>query len=271
MRNSHLRLAITGASGRMGRQLIRAVQQSENVVLGAALLRPGSTLMGLDSGEVAGIGRINIPLSDNLDQVIDDFDVLIDFTCPSSTLTYLDHCVEKRKSIVIGTTGFNDDNKQIIFDMAEHIGIVFSANFSVGGNLVLKLLEQAAQVMGDSSDIEIFEIHHRHKVDAPSGTALTMGKTIAAVLGLDLKDCAVYAREGYTGVRHAKSIGFASLRGGDIIGDHSAIFFDIGERVEITHKVSSRMTFASGAVLAASWLYKRKKGLFNMRDVLNIN
>jgi 4-hydroxy-tetrahydrodipicolinate reductase len=265
MSDSQIRIAIAGAGGRMGRQLIQAVQQAEGVVLGAALSRPGSSLIGVDAGELAGIGALGVKVSDSLDNVASEFDILIDFTRPESTLGYLEFCVAHHKAMVIGTTGFDDAGKQAIRDAAQHIGIVFAANFSVGVNLVLKLLEKAAQVMGDYTDIEIVEAHHRHKVDAPSGTALAMGEAIAGALGRDLKSCAVYAREGHTGERDPKSIGFA------IVGEHTAMFADIGERVEITHKASSRMTFASGAVRAASWLHNRDKGLFDMRDVLSLD
>ncbi|MGK2698336.1 4-hydroxy-tetrahydrodipicolinate reductase [Serratia surfactantfaciens] len=270
MKDSQIRIAIAGAGGRMGRQLIQAVQQAESVVLGAALSRPGSSLIGVDAGELAGIGALGVKVSDSLEKVASEFDILIDFTRPESTRSYLDFCVAHHKAMVIGTTGFDDAGKQAIRDAAQHIGIVFAANFSVGVNLVLKLLEKAAQVMGDYTDIEIVEAHHRHKVDAPSGTALAMGEAIAGALGRDLKSCAVYAREGHTGERDPKSIGFATIRAGDIVGEHTAMFADIGERVEITHKASSRMTFASGAVRAAVWLYNRDKGLFDMRDVLNL-
>lgn len=271
MTDSYIRIAIAGAGGRMGRQLIQAVQQAEGVVLGAALSRPGSSLIGVDAGELAGIGAVGVAVSDSLHKVANDFDILIDFTRPEGTLEYLDCCVALRRAMVIGTTGFDDAGKQAIRQAAQHIGIVFAANFSVGVNLVLKLLEKAAQVMGDYTDIEIVEAHHRHKVDAPSGTALAMGEAIAGALGRNLKDCAVCAREGDTGERDAKSIGFATIRAGDIVGEHTAMFADIGERVEITHKASSRMTFASGAVRAASWLYSHEKGLFDMRDVLDLD
>ncbi|VAX76476.1 4-hydroxy-tetrahydrodipicolinate reductase [Serratia symbiotica] len=270
MTNLHIRMAVAGATGRMGRKLIRAQQKAEGVVLGAALLRSGSSMVGVDAGELAGIGRVGVTLSDTLEKVVDDFDILIDFTRPEATLRHLDFCVAQRKAMVIGTTGFDVAGQRAIHNAAQHIGIVFSANFSVGVNLVLKLLEKAARVMGDSSDIEIIEAHHRQKVDAPSGTALAMGNTIASALGRDLKDCAVYDRGGRTGARDPISIGFATLRAGDIVGEHSAMFVDIGERVEITHKASSRMIFASGAVRAASWLYKHDKGMFDMQDVLNL-
>ncbi|HEI8866805.1 4-hydroxy-tetrahydrodipicolinate reductase [Serratia sp. AKBS12] len=271
MTDTQIRIAIAGSGGRMGRQLIQAVQQAQGVVLGAALERPGSSLLGTDAGELAGIGALGVTVSDSLSKVADDFDILIDFTRPEGTLAHLAFCVEHHKAMVIGTTGFDDAGKAAIRDAAQHIGIVFAANFSVGVNVVLKLLEKAAKVMGDYTDIEIVEAHHRHKVDAPSGTALAMGEAIADALGRDLKSCAVYAREGHTGEREPHSIGFATIRAGDIVGEHTAMFADIGERVEITHKASSRMTFANGAVRAAGWLSDRQNGLFDMRDVLGLD
>ncbi|MFI8415116.1 4-hydroxy-tetrahydrodipicolinate reductase [Serratia sp. NPDC078593] len=271
MTDSQIRIAIAGSGGRMGRQLIQAVQQAQGVVLGAALERPGSSLVNTDAGELAGVGALGIKVSDSLDNVVDDFDILIDFTRPEGTLAHLAFCVAHNKAMVIGTTGFDDAGKAAIREAAKQIGIVFAANFSVGVNVVLKLLEKAAKVMGDYTDIEIVEAHHRHKVDAPSGTALAMGEAIADALGRDLKQCAVYAREGYTGEREPHSIGFATIRAGDIVGEHTAMFADIGERVEITHKASSRMTFANGAVRAANWLANHQNGLFDMRDVLNLD
>ncbi len=270
MSHAEIRIAIVGAPGRMGRQLIQATHQAEGVRLGAALARAGSSLVGSDAGELAGIGAIGVQISDNLDAVVNDFDILIDFTRPEGTLEYLTFCRQHQKAIVIGTTGFDDAGKAAIKEASAEIGIVFAANFSVGVNLVLKLLEKAAKVMGDYADIEIVEAHHRHKVDAPSGTALAMGEAIADAMNWDLKEHAVYAREGITGERVPNSIGFASLRAGDIVGEHTAMFADIGERVEITHKASSRMTFANGAVRAAQWLSSRKTGLYDMRDVLNL-
>ncbi len=271
MVDSTIRIAVVGASGRMGRQLIQAVTQTEGVVLGAAIERGGSTLVGSDAGELAGLGLLNVTISDDLSKVIDHFDVLIDFTRPEGTLEHLALCRKQRKAMVIGTTGFDDTAKAAIRQATTDIGIVFAANFSVGLNLVLKLLEKAAKVMGDYTDIEIIEAHHRHKVDAPSGTALAMGEAIADSLGRSLKDCAVYSREGHTGQRKPGTIGFATVRAGDIVGEHTAMFADIGERVEITHKASSRMTFANGAVKSAIWVSKRENGLFDMRDVLNLN
>lgn len=268
---SEIRIAIVGAPGRMGRNLIQAVQQAEGVALGAALARSGSSLLGVDAGELAGIGKTGVIVSDDLQKVINDFDVLIDFTRPEGTLEYLAFCRQHNKAMVIGTTGFDEAGKAAIRAAAEEIGIVFAANFSVGVNLVLNLLQQAAKVMGDYADIEIVEAHHRHKVDAPSGTALAMGEAIADAMKWNLDEHAVYAREGHTGERKAQTIGFATVRAGDIVGEHTAMFADIGERVEITHKASSRMTFANGAVKAASWLKNKKSGLYDMRDVLDLS
>ncbi len=265
------RTAIVGALGRMGRNLIEATQQAEGVELGAALVRSGSSLVGSDAGELAGLGKNGIIITDDLRSVIDDFDVLVDFTRPEGTLHYLALCREYKKAMVIGTTGFDEAGKAAIKAASEEIGIVFAANFSVGVNLVLKLLEKAAKVMGDYADIEIVEAHHRHKVDAPSGTALAMGEAIADAMEWDLNDHAVYTREGYTGERKPQTIGFATARAGDIVGEHTAMFADIGERVEITHKASSRMTFAKGAVKAALWLKGEKAGLYDMRDVLDLS
>ena len=203
--------------------------------------------------------------------MINDFDVLIDFTRPEGTLAYMAICREYGKAMVIGTTGFDEAGKAAIRTAAEDIAIVFAANFSVGVNLVLKLLEKAAKVMGEYADIEIVEAHHRHKVDAPSGTALAMGEAIADAMQWKLDEHAVYTREGHTGERQPQTIGFATVRAGDIVGEHTAIFADIGERVEITHKASSRMTFAKGAVKSALWLKDKKSGLFDMRDVLDLS
>lgn len=269
MKDSQIRLAIVGAGGRMGRQLIQAAHEAEGVVLGTALEREGSSLVGSDAGELAGIGALGVKISDRL--VAEDFDVLIDFTRPEASLNYLAFCRQHKKAMVIGTTGFDQAGKDAIKTAAEEIAIVFAANFSVGVNLVLKLLEKAAKVMGDYADIEIVEAHHRHKVDAPSGTALAMGEAIADAMEWDLDDHAVYSREGHTGERKPQTIGFATVRAGDIVGEHTAMFADIGERVEITHKASSRMTFAKGAVRAASWVNVKEKGLFDMRNVLDLD
>lgn len=266
-----IRIAIAGAGGKMGRQLIQSVSLIDGVTLGAAFERTGSSLIGSDAGELAGIGQCGVNVTDDLEQAKDNFDVFIDFTRPEGTLAHVLFCANNQKMMIIGTTGFDDAGKQTIVEAAQKIGIVFAANYSVGVNLVLKLLEKAATIMGDYSDIEIIEAHHRHKVDAPSGTALAMGESIANALNCNLNEHAVYCREGHTGERPKGAIGFATIRAGDIVGEHTAIFADTGERVEISHKASSRMTFSNGAVRAALWLSKQPVGLYDMRDVLNLN
>jgi len=265
-----LRIAITGAAGRMGKTLIEACQQAEGCTVNAAIERAGISLLGADAGEVAGIGVLNVKLVDDLSQVLDAFDVLIDFTSIETTLKNLDICKQNGKQIIIGTTGFNENQKKIIDQAAEHIAVVFAPNMSVGVNLCLKLLQTAALIFNEDYDIEVIEAHHRHKVDAPSGTALRMGEVIADTLKRDLSECAVYGREGHTGARKADTIGFETIRAGDIVGEHTVMFATEGERVEITHKASSRMTFAKGAVRAAKWLQNKTSGLYDMQDVLGL-
>ena len=266
-----LKIAVVGAGGRMGRQLIQAIHNTEGVELGGAFERNGSSLIGADAGELAGIGILGIQVTDDLSSRKDHFDVLIDFTRPEGTLEHIKFCTLHHKQMIIGTTGFDEVGKAQIKTASEKIGIVFASNFSVGVNLVFKLLEKAAKVMGDYCDIEIIEAHHRHKVDAPSGTALSMGEHIAKTLGRDLKEQGVFCREGITGERKRDEIGFSTIRAADVVGEHSVWFADIGERVEIAHKASSRMTFANGAVRAAKWLADKPAGLFDMTDVLDLN
>ncbi len=266
-----INIAVVGASGRMGRTLIEASHEDDGLMLTVATERPGSALLNTDSGALAGVGDNGVLLTPSLDAAAADFDVLIDFTRPEATLQHLDWCVQHNKKIVIGTTGFDDSGKAALQVAAQKTGVVFAPNFSVGVNLTLKLLEMAAQVLGDSVDIEVIEAHHRHKVDAPSGTALRMGEVIAETLGRDLKTCAVYGREGHTGERDRKTIGFETIRAGDIVGEHTVLFADIGERIEITHKASSRMTFAKGALRAAHWLSSQPAGLYDMADVLALD
>lgn len=265
-----IRIAITGAAGRMGKTLVEALSLTDDLQLTAAIDHPDSSLIGSDAGEIAGVGRIGVALSPSLDDVIADFDVLIDFTQPALTVENVATCRAAGKRIVIGTTGLSDDQKAVLQEAGRDIGIVFAPNMSVGVNLVLQLLQMAARVLGDEVDIEIIEAHHRHKKDAPSGTALRMGEVIAETLGRDLKECAVYGREGFTGERPRQVIGFETIRAGDIVGEHTAMFAAMGERVEITHKASSRMTFARGALRAAQWLAGRDAGLYDMQDVLEL-
>ena len=262
-------IAIAGAGGRMGRTLIEACAETESLRLSAATERPDSTLVGTDAGEMAGIGNQNVLVSSALEAAT-EFDVLIDFTHPTITTRHIDFCVANQRKLVIGTTGCDEALEAKIKKASDSIAIVYAPNMSVGVNLSLKLLQMAARVLGDDVDIEIIEAHHRHKVDAPSGTALKMGQVIADTLGRDLKECAVYGREGQTGAREAKTIGFETIRAGDIVGDHTVMFAGIGERIEITHKASSRMTFAKGAMRAAEWLSTKETGLYDMMDVLDL-
>ncbi len=265
-----IRVAVVGASGRMGLCLIRAVDLSADTELGVAVSRPESVAIAKDAGELAGISPVGVKVVEGLASVVDQFDVLIDFTRPDASMEYLEVCRQAGKKIVIGTTGFSEQQKTTITQATEDIAVVLAPNMSVGVNLSLKLLEMTAQVMGDTSDIEIIEAHHRHKVDAPSGTALRMGEVVADALGRDLKDCAIYGREGDMGERNRKTIGFSTIRAGDIVGEHTVMFADIGERLEITHKATSRMTFANGAVRAVVWLSTRENGLYDMQDVLGL-
>ncbi|MBY6186311.1 4-hydroxy-tetrahydrodipicolinate reductase [Marinobacter hydrocarbonoclasticus] len=266
-----IRVAITGASGRMGRTLIEAAIDNEGIELGAAIERPGSTLMGVDAGELVARGKVDVALVDDVRKAMDQFDVLIDFTSPESSLAFLAECQAHGKAMVIGTTGFSDEQKAQIADVANTLPVVLAPNMAVGVNLLFKLLEVAAEVMGQYTDIEIIEGHHRYKKDAPSGTALKMGEVIADTLGRDLKQCAIYGREGITGERERETIAFSTIRAGDIVGEHTALFADIGERLEITHKASSRMTFANGAMRAARYLANQPAGLYDMQQVLGLN
>lgn len=265
-----IRVAITGAGGRMGRTLVQCVQASETGRVTAAIERPDSTLIGADVGELAAIGTLGVVVVGDLATVMDQFDVLIDFTAPAATVANVALCRQHGKAIVIGTTGLSDEQKAELRHASADIPVVFAANYSVGVTISLKLLELAARAFGDSVDIEIVEAHHRHKVDAPSGTALAMGEVVADALGRNLKEVAVYGREGHTGPRDRKTIGFETIRGGDIVGDHNVMFIGEGERVEVRHIASSRSNFASGAVRAAGWASGRAPGLYDMMDVLSL-
>lgn len=264
------RIAILGAGGRMGRTLIQAVQQA-GYRIAAAVERPESSLIGSDAGELAGIGNIGVKVVGDLKSVLDQCDVVIDFTAPAATEQHLQLCRDAGVAIVIGTTGMSDAQKQQLDQIATEIPVVYAANYSVGVNVSIKLLELAAKVFADSVDIEIIEAHHRHKVDAPSGTALMMGEAIADTLGRDLKKVAVYGREGHTGPRDRETIGFETIRGGDIVGEHTVMFIGEGERVEVTHKATNRMNFAAGAVRAAAWVAGKSAAKYDMKDVLNLN
>ncbi len=265
----NIRFAIAGAGGRMGRTLVEAVLKAPDGQLAAALDVPDSPFLGRDAGELLGT-PCGVTISADLDAALACADCLIDFTRPEGTLAHLEICRRRGVHMVIGTTGLTTEQKLTVHDAARDIPIVFAPNMAVGVNLVFKLLDTAARVLNEGYDVEIVEAHHRHKVDAPSGTALRMGEVVAEALGRSLADCAVYGREGHTGERPASQIGFATVRGGDIVGDHTVLFAGTGERVEISHKAASRMPYALGALRAARFLKGRSKGLFDMQDVLGL-
>jgi 4-hydroxy-tetrahydrodipicolinate reductase len=264
-----VRVGIVGAGGRMGRMLIEATLKDGEAVLGAVFDMPGSPSIGKTAGELVGL-PCEVKVSDDLVAGLVNCDCLIDFTRPQGTLAHLELCRKAGVAMVIGTTGFEADGKDKIAEAAKDIPVVFAPNMAVGVNLVFKLLDTAARILNQGYDIEVVEAHHRMKVDAPSGTALRMGEVVANALGRDLEDCAVYGREGVTGVRDPSTIGFATVRGGDIVGDHTVMFCGIGERVEISHKAGSRMPYALGSLRAARFLVGRKNGLFDMQDVLGL-
>lgn len=263
-------VAVAGASGRMGKMLIEAILQDEGCVLAAALDQAGSHSIGTDA--TAFLGRAEgVLITDDIDSALAQADCLIDFTRPEGTMTHLAACVRTATQLVIGTTGFDEPQKQAIRAASEQTAIVMAPNMSVGVNVTLKLLQMAAKALATGYDIEIVEAHHRHKVDAPSGTALKMGEVIAQSIGRDLSECAVYERVGHTGARKPSSIGFATVRGGDIVGDHTVLFAGTGENIEISHKALSRQTFAQGSVRAVQFLSARTAGLYDMFDVLGLN
>lgn len=262
-----IRIGIAGAGGRMGRALVQAAQARDELRLISATARPGSALLGVDAGRDAGLAPLDVAITDTPDDAVE---VLIDFTNPESCLAHIDWCRRHGARMVIGTTGFDSAQRELIRQAADDIPVVLAPNMSVGVNLCLRLVELAARTIGAASDIEIVEAHHRHKADAPSGTALRFGETIAGALDRDLDDLAVYARHGQTGARPDGAIGFATVRAGDIVGEHTVLFAAPGERIEITHKASSRVNFANGALRAATWLADREPGLYDMQDVLGV-
>ncbi len=264
-----VKLAIAGASGRMGRMLIEAAQKDESVRIVAALEREDSPLLGRDAGELVG-GAIGVPVSADIDAAFALADCLIDFTRPEATLQHVEAACRAGKAIVIGTTGLDAMGKAAIEAAAKRIPLVFAPSMAVGVNAVFKLLDMAARILAEGYDIEVIETHHRHKIDAPSGTALRMGEVVARAAGIDLEANAIYGREGVTGERPAKQIGFSTIRGGDVFGDHTVLFAGLGERIEITHKSSSRMPYALGALRAACFLAGRSVGSYDMQDVLGL-
>jgi 4-hydroxy-tetrahydrodipicolinate reductase len=263
------RIAIAGASGRMGRMLVEAVMNASDATLAGALDIPSSPAVGIDAAAFLGASS-GVAITPDLRQGLANAQYLIDFTRPEGTIEHLRVCRELGVKMIIGTTGFTDEQKAEINDAARDIAIVMAPNMAVGVNVVFKLLAQAAKALKEGYDIEIIEAHHRHKVDAPSGTALKMGEVVAEAVGRDLKECAVYGREGVTGERDPSTIGFATIRGGDVVGDHTVLFAGIGERIEITHKSSSRATYAQGSLRAVRFLSQQPHGLFGMDDVLGL-
>ncbi len=266
-----INVGVIGAGGRMGRMLIEAIQDNPQTILTAAIERQGSSLVGADAGEVAAVGRLDVQIVDDLRSVINKIDVLIDFSLPVATEQNMQVCAEHNVAMVIGTTGFNEQQEQVLAKASEQVAIVYAGNYSTGVNLSLKLLGMAAKAFGTDADVEVIEAHHKHKIDAPSGTAYMMAEAVAEARGQNLKDVAVYGREGQTGEREAGTIGIHAIRGGEIIGDHTVMFIADGEVVEITHRARARMTFAAGAVRAATWIVQQSAGQYNMQDVLGLN
>ena len=266
-----INVGVIGAGGRMGRMLIEAVQDNSQTTLTAAIERQGSSLVGADAGEIAAIGHLGVKIVDDLKAVINDIDVLIDFSLPDATEQNMQVCAANNVAMVIGTTGFNAQQEKVLATASEQVSIVYAGNYSTGVNLSLKLLGMAAKAFGKDADVEVIEAHHKHKIDAPSGTAYMMAEAVAEARGQNLKDVAIYGREGQTGAREAGSIGIHAIRGGEIIGDHTVMFIADGEVVEITHRARARMTFAAGAIRAATWIVQQPTGQYNMQDVLGLN
>ena len=264
-----IKIAIVGASGRMGRMIIESTLKDDGVQLVSAIDKPGMPAIGKDAGELVGM-PCGVLVTTDVEAGIAKADCVIDFTRPEGTLEHLDICQRHKVAIVIGTTGFDEESKQVIAEAAKSIPVVFAPNMSVGVNVVFKLLDTASRILAEGYDIEIVEAHHRHKIDAPSGTALRMGEVVAQALGRDLKENAIFGREGVTGERDPSTIGFATVRGGDIVGDHTVMYCGTGERVEISHKAGSRMPYALGSLRAARFLAGRPNGLFDMQDVLGL-
>jgi len=270
MSGDPIRIAVAGAAGRMGRTLVQAIAQAEGLRLTGALEASGHPLLGSDAGALAGVEQQGVALGDDVARALGGCDVLIDFTRPEPCLAHLEACAAAGVRAVVGTTGFDPAARERIAELGTRVAMVVAPNMSVGVNLCLRLLEMAARTLGDEVDVEIVEAHHRHKVDAPSGTAVRMGEVVAAALGRDLAACAVYGREGHTGERRRETIGFETIRAGDIVGEHTVLFAGEGERVEITHRASSRLNFANGALRAARWVMARERGCYDMQDVLEL-
>ena len=270
MKKKPIRLGISGALGRMGKILIKEINKENNIILNTVIVKKKNIYLKQDIGEIINIGALGVKINDSLEEEINNFDILIDFSTPKNTIKNLHICEKYKKNIVIGTTGFNQIEMNNIQSISKNIGIILSANFSIGINIILKLLEITTHAVSDDTDIEIIESHHRNKIDAPSGTALTLGTTIAKKMKWNLDSDSLYRTKGLIGKREKQKIGFSIIRAGDIVGEHTVIFANTGERLEISHKASNRIPFAQGAIQAAIWLYTKKMGLFTMQDVLNI-
>lgn len=269
--NTPIKLAVNGAAGRMGRQLLNAIEERGDALLAAATDAPGAPAIGLDASVLGGGEQVGVVVTDDASTMIEQSDVIIDFTAPAVSLALLNQVAGTNTSVVIGTTGFTPLQLEELHAHAATIPIVFAPNYSVGVTVTLALLAQAATAFADDYDVEVIEAHHRHKVDAPSGTAMKMGEVLADALGRDLDECAIYGRQGITGERERNTIGFETIRAGDIIGDHTVLFAGNGERIEITHKATDRMTFARGAVRAAVWLASQPPGVYDMNHVLGLD
>ncbi len=265
-----VRTGLVGAAGKMGRQLVSLLNSAEALTLTAAIEQPGHPSIGTDAGALAGVGKTGVSIGDDLSSVLPELDVLIDFTIAEATARHLDLCRQTGTSMVIGTTGMSDADQARLHAAGADIGIVFSSNYSLGINTLFKLVETAAAMLGDAVDIEIIDTHHRHKVDAPSGTALTLGDRIAKTLGRQLKDSAVFGRHGITEERKRESIGFHAVRAGDTVGEHRVIFAGVGEQLEISHRAHTRANFAEGALQATRWISSQPAGVYDMLDVLGI-
>ena len=265
-----IRVAVTGAAGRMGKTLVQAIQDSEGVSLGAAFEHPENPAIGQDAGELAGIGHLGVTVGGDPAAATDNFDVVIDFTVPAATLSLAQACRAQGKAMVVGTTGFSADELAQLKLAAQDLALFMAPNMSIGVNLTFKLIEIAARALGDSVDVEVIEAHHRHKIDAPSGTAVRMGEVLAEALDRDLETDAIYGRQGITGARERNTIGFSTVRGGDIVGEHTVMFAGEGERIEITHRAQSRMNFAQGALRAVSYVHAQPPGLYDMQGLLDL-
>ena len=265
-----MRVAVTGAAGRMGKTLIQAIEATEDLTLGAAFEHPDNPAVGQDAGEGAGVGTLGVAITSDPEQSVTEFDVVIDFTVPAATIALAQICARHGRGIIVGTTGFTEGQLSELQAVQDRCALFMAPNMSLGVNLAFKLIEIAARVLGDSVDVEVLEAHHRHKIDAPSGTAVRIGEILAEVLDRDLEHDAIYGREGITGARARNTIGFSTMRGGDIVGEHTVMFAGEGERIEITHRAHSRMNFATGALTAARYIGSQPPGLYNMQQLLDL-